>query len=318
MRAAMMIRTALLAWTMMMVHVSAQTPPPPPPPEEGGAGGDGGSSIDLSKIPIPEADRQIEEEVLTPEERRLTPIQVAVVPVGFIPPPIIEIGKDGMPREKYRHPLAYPPAVYHVKTGKGTVRVLGSQNQVGPFTRVPMMSTLSLSYERPPDPEGDEDADEGEVDLVKIDDFSIPGSATHLVVVLWKEPSAKRWTSPRSTLIDVSPGRLKANSVVMVNASGGELAMHRGDVLFKVKPDHKGPLELGMNAKGEMPLILAAPAGNGWSQLVNQVIAPRKDEKAFIVAWRVPPSPAQPTGVAFSCVRKRLTKAEPFEEKQRP
>ena len=297
------------------ISASAQTPPPPPPPEDGGAGGDGGRSIDLSTLPVPEEDRRAEEPDLTPEERKALPIQVAVVPVGFVPPPIIYIDKDGMPREQYRHPLEYPPAVYHVRTRNGTLRMIGSQNQVGPMTRVPRMPTLSLSYERPPEPDGDAvEAGEAEADLVPIGNFPVPEGATHLVVVLWKDASARRWVKPESRMIDVSPGRLKKNSVVVVNATGGELAMHRGDAIFKLRGGFKGAVELGVNGRGEMPLILATPGDGGWSQLANQVIASRDDERAFVIAWQVPASPAQPTGVAFSCVRKRLEKAEPFRE----
>lgn len=274
--------------------------------------------MDLSSLPVPEGDRDDDEKLLTPEERKPAPVQVAVVPVGFVPPPIIEIGKDGMPRERYRHPLEYPPAVYHVRTKKGTLRLLGSQNQVGPFTRVPRMAAISLSYERPPEQDDGGAADDGGPDLVAIRDFDVPAGATHLVVVLWKEGSAKRWTQPQAGIIDVSPGRLKKNAVVVVNATGRELAMHRGDSIFKVAGGFHGAVELGVNEKGEMPLVLAAPVSGGWQQLIDQRISAGVDQRAFLVAWRVPESAAQPTGVAFTCVSKRLEKAEPFGEKGAP
>ncbi|BCX46643.1 hypothetical protein HAHE_05510 [Haloferula helveola] len=291
-----------------------QSPPPPPPPEEG-EDQKPRRNIDLSEVPIPEADREAREPDLTSAERKGIPIQIAVVPVGFVPPPIMTLDENGMPKETYRNPLEYPPVVYHVKTEKGTIRVMGSQNQVGPPTRIPRTSEVSLSYEVPL---GDGEVRESkDPDLRAIAGFGVPPGATHLVVILWKDPKSKLWTKPNFRVIDVSPSSLKKNEVVVVNASGRDLALHRGDAPFKIDSGFMGTVELGMNADGQMPLIVAAQSGADWAQLSKTLVGPREDERVFLIAWRAPASPAQPSGVSVSYVRKRLKDAEPFVAPER-
>ncbi len=274
-------------------------------------------NLDLSDVPVPEADRKANEPTLSAAERKGLPIQISVVPVGYVPAPIIYLDENGMPKEKYRDPLEYPPAVYHVKTESGTIRVLGGQNQVGPATRVPRVAQISLSYEVPM---GDNDVApapgkaKASLPLKSIGTFAVPPAATHLVVVLWKDPGAKKWNNPNYKVINVSPTAVKKNEAVVVNVSGRDLALHRGDSPYRIKSGFMGKVELAMNEKGQMPMVLASADGADWHQLSKTVIGPRKDERVFVVAWPAPVGPAQPAGVAFSAVTKRLAEAKPFEQ----
>lgn len=305
-----MIRHLITAAFLGSALLHAQTPPPPPPPEEGGGTDGGGRSFDLSKIPVPEEDKKAAEPELSAEERQGIPIMLSVVPVGYVPPPIIKIGKDGMPREEYRHPLEYPPVVYHVKTKKGSIRVMGPQNQIGPATRIPRTSRISLSYEMPPGEEAV--SDDAGPRLRMIGEFGVERDTTHLVVVLWKDPDSVRWTSPKFKVIDASPAKMKRNEVVVVNASGRDLAVHRGDKPYQIRPGFMGRLEMAVDGEGRIPLVVAAPNGPEWAQLSKTVIGPRSDERVFVVAWRTPKSPAQPSGVSVNAASKRMTTPEPF------
>lgn len=302
----------LFAIFVLLGPASGQSPPPPP--EDGGSQGPR-QNIDLSEIPIPEADRKSSQPELTLAERKALPVQLSVVPVGFVPPPIITLDENEMPKETYRNPLEYPPVVYHVKTEKDSIRVMGSQNQVGPPTRVPRTSEVSLAYELPIS--GDEVRDSKDPGTRSIANFPVPPGATHLVVVLWKDPEARLWTSPRHRVIDISPRSLKTNEIVVVNASGRDLALHRGDAPLKIQKGFMGAVELGVNAEGQMPLVVAAQNGNQWIQVSKTLVGPSEDERMFLIAWPVPESLAQPSGVGVSPVRKRLEETMPFEEAER-
>ncbi len=306
------MKTRLLPLLLLTASLHAQQPAPPPPPAPGGgSGGIPGGNLDLSNIPIPEADRKVVPE-LSATEIQAKPVQVSIVPIGFVDPPIIYIDKDGMPREKYRAPLEYPPASYHIATERGTIRLTGAHNQVAPPTAVPRRAELVLSYEIPPEPDAEVSRDKGPR-LKTIGNVVVPAGATHLVVAVWKDPSAKLWTNPQFKVIDVSPGTVKGNEAVVINVSGRELAIHRGDVPYKIRSGFMGKVALPVNAKGQVPMVVAAANGVGWHQLSRTVLGPGKDERIFVLAWQAPEGAAQPSGVALQAIAKRLPEAKPFE-----
>ena len=301
---------SLLLPFLLAASLHAQQPPPPPPPDPGGSSGISGGNIDLSKIPVPEADRNTGPK-LSATEARTKPVQISVVPIGPVPPPIIYLDASGMPREKYRQPLEYPPASYHIATEHGTIRLTGAQNQVATPTAIPRRTELLLSYEIPAGEEGADPADKGPR-LKTIGTIAVPPGATHLVVALWKDPSAGLWKSPQFKVIDVSPGTVKQHEALIFNVSGRELAIQRGDVPYRIRSGFMGKIALPVNQRGEMPMLVSAATDVGWQQLSHTVIGPDKDERIFVIAWQAPNSPAQPSGVSLQAIAKRLPEAKPF------
>jgi len=307
------MKLRLLFPIILTAALHAQQPAPPPRPEPDGGGGIPGGNLDLSNVPVPEADKKTLPE-LSEAELKAKPVQLSVVPIGWVSPPIIYIDKDGMPREKDRNPLEYPPVVYHVGTEKGTVRLTGAHNQVAPPTAVPRRMEMTLSYEIPPEPSGDATPSPDKGPRLKtIGSFGVPSGATHLVAVVWKDPNAKLWTNPQFKVIDVSPGTVKGNEAVVINLSGRDLAIHRGDVPYKITSGFMGKVALPVNAKGQVPMVVAASSGVGWQQLSRTVLGPGKDDRIFVLAWQAPETPAQPAGVALQAVAKRLPEAKAFE-----
>jgi hypothetical protein len=297
---------------LLAAALQAQQPPPPPPPEPGGEGsGIPGGNLDLSNVPVPEADRKTLPE-LSDAEIKAKPVQLSIVPVGWVAPPIIYIDKDGMPREKYRDPLEYPPAIYHIATEKGSIRLTGAHNQIAPPTSVPRRAELHLSYEIPPEPAADAPPEKGPR-LKTVGTFPVPAGATHLVAVVWKDPAAKLWTNPQFKVVDVSPGTVKGNEAVVINLSGRELAIHRGDVPYKIRSGFMGKVALPVNDRGQVPMVVAAASGVGWQQLSRTVLGPGKDDRIFVLAWQAPETRAQPAGVGLQTIAKRLPDAVPFE-----
>jgi hypothetical protein len=294
----------------MIALLSAQQPAPPPPEDPGSSVGVPGGNLDLSKLPVPEADRKNQPKI-SAEEAQTKPVMISVVPLGAVPPPIIYLDEDGMPREKYREPLEYPPTIYHIATKHGTIRFTGAQNQISSPTAVPRRAELELSYELPPGEEAAEPGD-SERPLKMIGSIAVPPEASHLVVVLWKDPEERLWRNPEFKVIDVSPEKVKAHEAMVFNASGRELAIERGDAPYKIRPGFMGKIALPVNQKGEMPMMVAAAMGVGWHQLSRTVIGPGKDERVFVLAWQSPESPAQPSGVSFQAVAKRLPEARPL------
>lgn len=266
--------------------------------------------MDLSAIPVPEADKRTTPK-LSPEEIRSMPVQISVVPIGFVPPPIIKLDASGMPREQYRDPLEYPPTSYHFATQHGTIRMVGAQNQLTSPTAVPRRNELAFSYELPPSqnavPTGDKKR------LKSIGSFNVPAGATHLVVVLWKDPADRLWSDPQFKVIDVSPGAVKAHEAIVINGSGRELAIERGDKPYKIVSGFIGKIALPVNAQGEVPMYVSASTGVGWHRLSSSVLGPGKDERIFVIAWQTPQSAAQPTGVSLQAAARRLPQAKPFE-----
>jgi len=285
----------------------AQQPEPPPP---GRVENLPTGNLDLSNVPVPEADKKVLPE-LSPAETQTKPIQITVVPIGPVPPPIIYLDDKGMPREKFRPPLEYPPAVYHIATERGTIRVTGAQNQVAPPTAVPRRSELLLSYEVPPGADAEVTMEKGPR-LKTIGTVQVPPGATHLIVALWKDPSAKLWNKPHFKVIDVSPATVKSNEAVVINVSGKELAIHRGDVPYKIRSGFMGKVALPVNAAGQVPMVVAAASGVGWQQLSRTVMGPGRDERIFVLAWQAPENRGQPSGVGLQAIAKRLPEAKPF------
>lgn len=254
---------------------------------------------------------------LSAAEIKLMPIQISVVPVGYVAPPIIYIDSGGMPREQYRDPLEYPPMSYHFATEHGSIRVIGAHNQIASPTAVPRNAQLAISYEIPPD--GKSAAPEGNKPRLKsMGTFAVPYGATHLMVVVWKKPTDKLWTNPEFKVIDVSPGVVKNHEAVVINGSNRELAIQRGDVPYKIRSGFMGKIALPVNAEGEVPMFISAASDVGWHRLSGSVLGPGEDERIFVLAWQSQESRAQPSGVSLQAVAKRLPQAKPFQAPREP
>lgn len=311
------MKIRLLAFLSACSLLHGQQPAPPPPSPGGDGGGKTGSS-DLSTLPIPEADRKAATE-LTDAELKSRPVMVSVTPVGEVPPPIVVKGDDGLGKEIYRKPLEYPPVIYHIATEKGSIKLTGAQNQILSFVPVPRRSEFRFSYQVPadihssaPPPAGGK---EPKLPLAEIGAFPVPPDATHLMVVVWKDASEKLWTSPRFKVLDVSPGKLKSHEAIVVNASGRDLAMQRGEVApYKIPGGYMGKVALPVNAKGQVPMVVSAAAGQKVQSLSRSVMNTNQEDRIFVCAWPVPPSRAQPAGVGFQALARRLPEPKPFAQ----
>lgn len=266
--------------------------------------------MDLSKVPIPEADRAARVKELTAEEKRAGMVMISVVPVGYVPAPIIFLDANGMPREKYRNPMEYPPVIYKVKTEKGDVKIMGAQNQLGPAVEIPRRAENVLYYEEPP---GEKDTVESKSDRLKsIGAFKIPPKATHLMVILWKDANEKLWTSPKFKVVDVSPGTLPPNGLVAINVSPITLMLGTGKVPYKVSPGYMGRVDMPVNAKGEIPMFVTAMSATGATQELSQtVVAIAKESRVFLLAWSGPQTPGNPSGILMTVAPKTLPMPTP-------
>lgn len=307
---------SLILLPILTLNGVAQDAPPPPPP----SGSDdnelrgGSDTVDLSNIPVPEADRQEREPELTAAERAAGVLMVAVAPIGYTPPPIIYIDKSGMPRERYRNPLEYAPAVYHVATSKGTIRIMAGQNRIGPFTKIPRRSALSLAYEIPADPSSsDAPIDKDDSRQRKIGTLPVGPETTHLVAVLWKPPSAKLWSKPVLKVIDVSPGTLKESEAVIMNLTSSELALRIGKNSRQCAQGFAGTVSLASSRPGgSVPIVVTAERKGHTEELIQTYLRPHSNQRTFLLAWQTPPSKARPTGVEFVSLQKELPPLEPF------
>ena len=278
----------------------AQTPPPPPP-EDNDAGKIRGN-IDLSKVPIPEEDKK-EEQNLTDEERRAPQISITIMPVGFVPPPIIYLDKSGMPREKYRHPLEYAPAVYHIKSQRGTIRMMGAQNNLGVGHLIPKMRELVIYRENPPEPEAAVDDTRKGPRLTKVGTVVIPADLTHALIVLTKDPEAKHWRKINMRLIDMSPAKRKNNQVRVVNMARTPLGIGQGKDYATFRPGTISTHSLVPSDNGVFYYILAASMGQRWKQIAKTGVRLRDKEQLLFVAWPMPRSKVIPTGAAVTTFR---------------
>lgn len=296
----------------LITTLSAQQPPPPPPTDKGSSdNGIPGGNLDLSQLPVPEADKKNSPKFSEAEAKTL-PVMVTVVPLGPVPPPIIYLDASGMPREKYREPLEYPPTSFQIATEKGSIRFTGAQNQIASPAAVPRREQLTLSFEIPPGENDMPTKGQTGPKLKTIGNVNVPSGATHLIVVLWKDPTEKLWKNPSFKVLDVSPAGVKGHEAVVINASGRDLAIERGDAPYKIRPGFMGKIALPVNENGEIPMFVAASMGVGWHQLSRTVLGPGKDERVFVLAWQSPESPAQPAGVSLQTVAKRLPEAKPL------
>ncbi|BCU77025.1 hypothetical protein llg_17400 [Luteolibacter sp. LG18] len=253
---------------------------------------------------MPAADKAAKGLGLTDEEKKAGLVTVSVMPVGFIPPPIIKLDASGMPRETYRNPMEFPPVVYKVKTAKGEVKIIGAQNQLGPSSVIPRQESTTLYYVSPPDPKSTTEQ-KGE-DLRPIGKLAIAPDATHLLVVIWKEPSEKMWNSPKYKVIDVSPSKLAPNSLTAINASEATLTIQSGKGPFKMAPGFMGRVELPLNKQGEVPMYVATSANGELEPLSQTVVSTATDSRIFLVAWEAPKSRATPAGVMMTVGSKQL------------
>lgn len=298
---------ALLGTTL---SYGQQPPAPPPPSGDGGGNGALRGNIDLSAVPVPAADKVVAAAEMTPEEKKAGMVMITVVPVGYVPAPIIYLDSTGMPREKYRNPMEYPPAIYKVKTSKGDVKITGAQNQLGPGAEIPRRAENTLYYE---EPLGEKDTPESKPDRLRsIGNFQIPPKATHLIVVVWKEPEAKLWTSPKFKVLDVSTGNLPPNGLIAINASSTSLVLGTGKTPYKVGPGYMGRVDMPVNARGEIPMFVSAMASSGATHELSQtVVGTSKDSRLFLLAWGGPQTPGNPSGILLSVAPKRLPMPTP-------
>lgn len=291
----------------MLLVAQAQQPAPPPPPDASTGPSITPGNIDLSKIPVPPSDAEFERGQLTEEEQKGPSVQVHVIPVGYVMPPIIYLDSAGMPREKYRNPLEYPPVIYHVKTQKGTVRMLASQNQVGPSVRVPKLPVLTLSYQVPADPSAAADAEpRSGPRLQQIAELSVPATATHLAIVVWKDPSDALWKNPKCKLIDISPQQTEQHRAIVVNVSSSQLALERGDKPYLIQSGYIGKVALPMNENKQLLMVVQAPLAGQAEPLIQTAFDVQSQQRAFLLAWSTPKDAARPHGVAITAVAKTL------------
>lgn len=278
----------------------AQSPPPPPPPPPGGGNeSNPGAGLDLSSVPKPEADKPDKEMDLTPEEKKSGGVMISILPVGFIPPPIIKLDASGMPRETYRNPMEFPPAIYQVKTSKTTVKIIGAQNQIGPSSVIPRMESTTLYYESPPDPKDTSASKPGDR-LRAIGKITIPPASTHLLVVLWKDANERLWNAPHYKVVDVSTASLPPNGLTIVNVSPSTLQFQTGKDPYKAGPGYIGRLDLPLNGKGEIPLFVGSVGASESEMLSRTTVGTSKDSRVFLIAWEAPRSRANPTGVMMT------------------
>lgn len=287
--------------------IRAQQPPPPPPADAAKGPSITPGNIDLSKVPPPPADEQWEKSQLTEEELQGPRLKVHVIPVGYVAPPIIYLDAAGMPREKYRHPLEYPPVVYHIKTKKGTVRIHAAQNQISPAMTVPKLPSLTFSYQMPADPNGNSSNEEQKGPrLVTIEEFPIPPSATHLGIIVWKDPSEKLWSRPLCKIIDLSPSLTQQHQAIVVNVSHSPLALERGDQPYLINKNYIGKAALPMNQQNQLMMVVQAPLDQHAVPLIQTAFDVHSEQRAFLLAWSVPKDAARPHGVAITAVAKAL------------
>jgi hypothetical protein len=287
--------------------IMAQQPPPPPPADAAKGPSITPGNIDLSKIPVPPADAEWEKGQLTEEELQGPSLKIHVIPVGYVAPPIIYLDAAGMPREKYRHPLEYPPVVYHIKTKKGTVRIHAAQNQISPAMTVPKLPALTFSYQMPADPNGNSSPEEQKGPrLVTIEEFPVPPTATHLGIIVWKDPAEKLWSRPQCKIIDLSPSQTQSHQAIVVNVSHSALALERGDQPYLINKDYIGKATLPMNQQSQLMMVVHAPLDQHAEPLIQTAFDVTPDQRAFLLAWSVPKDAARPHGVAITAVAKAL------------
>ena len=311
---------ALFAFSgLMLLCTHAQQPAPPPPPDASTGPTITPGNIDLSKIPVPVADAKFEKGQLTEEEEKGPSLQVHVIPVGYVMPPIIYLDSAGMPREKYRNPLEYPPVIYHVKTQKGTVRMLASQNQIGPSVRVPKLPMLTLSYQVPADPSAAADAEpRSGPRLQQIAELPVPESATHLAIVVWKDPSDSLWNRPQCKLIDISPAQTQQDRAIVINVSSSQLALSRGDKPYLIQSGYIGKVALPMNENQQLMMVVQAPLDGQAEPLIQTAFDVQMEQRAFLLAWSAPKDASRPHGVAITAIAKTLYETPPTEPVKNP
>jgi hypothetical protein len=259
---------------------------------------------------VPTADADFERGQLTVEEQKGPSVQVHVIPVGYVLPPIIYLDSAGMPREKYRNPLEYPPVIYHVKTKKGTVRMLASQNQIGPSVRVPKLPLLTLSYQVPTDPSSTANTDPTKGPrLQEIAEFTVPTTATHLAIVIWKDPNDSLWTHPQFKVVDISPDQTLQHQAIVINVSSSQLALETGNKPYLIQTGYIGKVALPMNDQNQLMMVVEIPVGAQPEPLIQTAFDVQSDQRAFLLAWSVPKDAARSHGVAITSVAKVIYEA---------
>ena len=306
-----MIRISFIPCLITLVLLAiapadAQQPPPPPPPDAaGGLDNPSAGNLDLNTIPVPEADANAAARGLTEEERKGPMVKITIIPIGDVPPPILYLDKDGMPREQYRDPLEYAPSIYRIKTKQDAVTILAAQNQVGPLQNVPRRPALELSYQSYPA------ADNNNKDPAKPADHGIgtiivPPAASHLAVILWKDPGDKLWNNPRFRVVDISPGVLAAGEMIAVNAAGTNLAVAQADKPMVIRDGFMGKIRMPVTSNNQMVLRVYAADGQAAEPLVQTSLQMPSTERLFLLAWKVPKDRTRPTGVAISPITRAI------------
>lgn len=289
-------RITIISLFFVMHSAWGQTPPAPERPTEGEKE-DFGLGKDLSKIPKPEADKKANAPEFTEEEKKAGMVDVSILAVGYVPPPIIKLDSSGMPREVYRNPMEYPPSVYWIKTAKTSIKVIAAQNQVGPSSLIPRSQETQLSYEDPPDfsLSAPVDSKEKTRSLGKI---TIPQGATHILVVVWKNPEEKFWNSPSYKVLDMSPANVPRGQLTVVNSSRAILYFQTKSKIERVQAGYMGGRSLPMNSQGDMLTFVGVTHGEDESRVIMKNTLNIPDQtRGFLVAWDAPRTPATPEGI---------------------
>ncbi|BDS08393.1 hypothetical protein NT6N_34330 [Oceaniferula spumae] len=289
-----------------VASVQSQTPPPPAPPEEKDAPKIPANNIDLSQVPIPEADKK-DDEALTSEELRGPKIGLSLMPVGFVPPPIIYLDKSGMPREKYRNPLEYAPAIYHIKTKKGSIRLLAAQNNLGATNFIPRREAVTIYREAPfeaDDSSGADTKDRGPK-LIEVGTVGIPKDMTHGMIVITKDPSERYWKKMQLRLVDLSPAKAVTGEAKVINMSLSALGLEQNSQVEKFRPGSIGSHQFELSDRGGFYYSVAASTGNSWKYITRTGMRLRSKEQLLFVAWPVPKSSVVPTGAQVMTLRYR-------------
>lgn len=284
-------------------------PPPPDAPDQEPPPWDG--NLDLSTVPIPDADLRAVESQLTEEELKGPVVDIAIVPVGAFPPPIIYLDETGMPREQERDPLEYAPSVYNIKTSRGEIKLFTAQNQIPGFTTIPRGDNVTIGYEVTRI-RGDQERTR-QYDLGTI---RIPPQSTHVLIFVYKDPSNPLWSDISMRPVDVSPGRVSRDQAVVANFTGRDLFFQRAEGMASVRNAFVGPVPLTTTDNGRSVLAVRTGETEDDHELVQTYVDLQDDERTILVAWAVPRDEARPHGIALTYISRRMEAPASFRNQE--
>ncbi len=291
----------LLALAFATAPLLAVQPAPPPPDDQAPDDPPWEGNLDLSTVPIPDADLRAVESQLTEEELKGPVVDIAIVPVGAFPPPIIYLDETGMPREQERDPLEYAPSLYHIKTSRGEIKLFTAQNQIPAFTTIPRGDNITIEYEVTRTRGEQERTRRYELGTIRI-----PPQSTHILVFVHKDPSDPMWNEISMRPVDVSPGRVSRDQAVVANFTGRDLYFQRAEGMANVRNAFVGPVPLTTNDNGRSVLAVRTGETQDDHDLVQTYVDLQEDERTILVAWAVPRDEARPHGIALTFISRRM------------